>query len=93
MAVDIWSVGCILGELLTGKVLFPGKDGRTQKTFIYSIFFLYFVGAHAFFPSTALDQIFRIIQLLGTPSEETISKLAVPDVQLILSPPLPSSLV
>uniref|UniRef100_A0A674DQ78 mitogen-activated protein kinase n=1 Tax=Salmo trutta TaxID=8032 RepID=A0A674DQ78_SALTR len=24
--VDIWSVGCIMGELLKGKVLFPGND-------------------------------------------------------------------
>lgn len=26
VAVDIWSVGCIMGELLKGKVLFPGTD-------------------------------------------------------------------
>ncbi|KAI3386009.1 hypothetical protein SNEBB_009329 [Seison nebaliae] len=25
-AVDIWSVGCILGELFTGEVVFPGND-------------------------------------------------------------------
>ncbi|TTW07849.1 Mitogen-activated protein kinase 11 [Bagarius yarrelli] len=24
--VDIWSVGCIMGELIKGKVLFPGND-------------------------------------------------------------------
>lgn len=24
--VDIWSVGCIMAELLTGKTLFPGND-------------------------------------------------------------------
>ena len=26
MQVDIWSVGCIMAELLTGQVLFPGTD-------------------------------------------------------------------
>ena len=24
--VDIWSVGCIMAELITGKTLFPGSD-------------------------------------------------------------------
>ena len=24
--VDLWSVGCIMAELLTGQVLFPGTD-------------------------------------------------------------------
>ena len=24
--VDMWSVGCIMAELLTGQVLFPGSD-------------------------------------------------------------------
>lgn len=28
--VDMWSVGCIFAELLTGKPLFPGKDETDQ---------------------------------------------------------------
>lgn len=30
--VDIWSVGCIMAELLTGKTLFPGTDHIDQLT-------------------------------------------------------------
>ncbi|KAJ5924296.1 hypothetical protein N7466_008483 [Penicillium verhagenii] len=33
-AVDIWSVGCILAEMLLGKILFAGKDHVHQFTLI-----------------------------------------------------------
>uniref|UniRef100_A0A4W5N305 mitogen-activated protein kinase n=1 Tax=Hucho hucho TaxID=62062 RepID=A0A4W5N305_9TELE len=33
MTVDIWSVGCIMAELLTGRTLFPGTD-RILSLFI-----------------------------------------------------------
>ena len=29
-AIDVWSVGCILAEMLSGKPLFPGKDCTSQ---------------------------------------------------------------
>lgn len=32
--VDIWSAGCILGEMITQKALFPGKDYSEQLTLI-----------------------------------------------------------
>ena len=43
-AIDMWSVGCVLAELLGKAPLFPGQD--------------------------YLDQIKRIISVLGTPSKE-----------------------
>ena len=33
-AVDAWAIGCILAELLTGKVLFPGSSFMEQLTLI-----------------------------------------------------------
>ncbi|XP_031552249.1 mitogen-activated protein kinase 14-like [Actinia tenebrosa] len=35
--VDIWSVGCIMAELLTGKTLFPGNDHIDQLTKIMKL--------------------------------------------------------
>nr|AEU04196.1 p38beta [Epinephelus coioides] len=47
--VDIWSVGCIMGELLKGKVLFSGTD--------------------------YIDQLKRIMEVVGTPSPELLKKI------------------
>ncbi|XP_061770036.1 mitogen-activated protein kinase 11 isoform X3 [Nerophis ophidion] len=47
--VDIWSVGCIMGELLKGKVLFPGTD--------------------------YIDQLKRIMEMVGTPTPDLLKKI------------------
>ncbi|XP_013414946.1 stress-activated protein kinase JNK [Lingula anatina] len=47
--VDIWSVGCIMGEMIRGGVLFPGSDH--------------------------IDQWNKIIEQLGTPSQEFMKRL------------------
>ncbi|KAL1566488.1 serine/threonine protein kinase, CMGC, dual-specificity [Salvia divinorum] len=38
-AVDMWSVGCIMAELVLGTVLFPGKSEIQQLGYIH-----FFVG-------------------------------------------------
>lgn len=43
-AVDVWSVGCILGELVNRKAIFPG--------------------------GSTLNQIEKVIELLGKPSQD-----------------------
>ena len=37
-AMDMWSVGCILGEILLRKPLMPGKDPENQLELIFSLF-------------------------------------------------------
>lgn len=36
-AVDMWSVGCIFGELLTQKPLFPGKSEIDQINKVFKV--------------------------------------------------------
>ncbi|XP_012687697.1 mitogen-activated protein kinase 8 isoform X2 [Clupea harengus] len=47
--VDIWSVGCILAEMIRHKILFPGRD--------------------------YIDQWNKVIEQLGTPTQEFMKKL------------------
>lgn len=48
-SVDVWSVGCILAELVSGRALFPGDDH--------------------------IDQLTRIMNIVGTPSEDFLLKV------------------
>lgn len=48
-SIDIWSMGCVLGELLLGKPLFAGD--------------------------TSVDQLVKIIQILGTPSRSQMKSM------------------
>ncbi|KAK8870111.1 hypothetical protein IAR55_000681 [Kwoniella newhampshirensis] len=36
-SIDVWSVGCILAEMLNGKPLFPGKDYHHQLSLILDV--------------------------------------------------------
>ncbi|XP_060516226.1 mitogen-activated protein kinase p38b-like [Cylas formicarius] len=63
--VDIWSVGCIMAELLTGKTLFPGTDH--------------------------IHQLNLIMEILGTPSEDFMSRINSESARNYINslPPMP----
>lgn len=57
--VDIWAVGCILGELLNGKPIFPG--------------------------SSTMNQLDRILEVTGRPSQEDVASLQSPFAETMYS--------
>jgi serine/threonine protein kinase len=36
-AIDVWSVGCVIAELLVGQPLFPGESGVDQLVEIIKV--------------------------------------------------------
>lgn len=60
-AIDIWSVGCVLAEMLSGKPLFPGRDCKFPPTACLSM--ISDVGFHK-----DHHQLSLILEVLGTPS-------------------------
>lgn len=48
-AIDLWSAGCVMMELLTGKPAFPGKN--------------------------SIDQLARIVKVLGSPTSEDLAAM------------------
>jgi len=58
-AVDMWSVGCILGELIVGKAIFQG--------------------------TSTLNQIEKVLELIGKPKNEDIEAVESPHAATILS--------
>ena len=73
MKVDIWSVGCIMAELLTGQVLFPGNDRihQTWNTHTHSDT----CSVSSFTYCSDIDQLTKILQIVGTPDQEFLGKI------------------
>uniref|UniRef100_A0A8C9YY63 mitogen-activated protein kinase n=1 Tax=Sander lucioperca TaxID=283035 RepID=A0A8C9YY63_SANLU len=65
--VDMWSVGCIMGELLKGKVLFPGTDcilyhhGKSPLQFaaFFPLLAQKYIQSLPFMPQQDLEKIFK----------------------------------
>jgi len=62
--VDLWSVGCILGELVTGRPIFPG--------------------------TSTMNQLDKIIELTGRPSDDDIAAIRSPFAATMLESLPPS---
>ncbi len=56
-AIDLWSVGCVMAELLLGQPLFPGESGVDQLVEIIKVLKL----------ARRLGQAWRHVELLSTP--------------------------
>ncbi|KAK1327650.1 hypothetical protein QTO34_012939 [Cnephaeus nilssonii] len=100
-AVDIWSVGCIMAELLQGKALFPGSDcilGPGGQV-LGSVPEIWGLGpekgsclARGHFLSRAdIDQLKRIMEVVGTPSPEVLAKISSEHARTYIQslPPMP----
>lgn len=48
-AIDVWSTGCVIAELLLGEPIFPGES--------------------------SVDQLVKIVKILGTPSNDQIQSM------------------
>ncbi|CAB1337073.1 unnamed protein product, partial [Coregonus sp. 'balchen'] len=71
--VDLWSVGCIMAEMIAHKILFPGKDLD-----IWSVGCIMgeMVKGNVIFQGTDhIDQWNKVIEVLGTPSMEFMNRL------------------
>ncbi|UYV67171.1 MAPK14 [Cordylochernes scorpioides] len=70
--VDIWSVGCIMAELITGKTLFPGGDHIDQLLRTMAL-----VGTpdDHLLSKILSQELMSIMKICGTPDSEFMSKI------------------
>eukprot|EP00731_Ephydatia_muelleri_P002899 Em0001g2899a len=76
--VDMWSVGCIMAELLTGQALFPGGDRilLDQLWRERGVVNTGGVGVRGVVNTGGdIDQLTRILQIVGTPDREFLKKI------------------
>lgn len=69
-AIDIWSVGCILAEMLSAKPLFPGRDCK--------YFFPSSPGLCLYHRTQDHHQLSLILDILGTPSIDDFYAISSP---------------
>lgn len=70
-SIDMWSVGCILAEMLSNRPLFPGILSETL--------FATLIGKHY------LDQLNLILAVVGTPTQEDLKCIINEKVDKLIS--------
>lgn len=74
--VDIWSVGCIMGEMIRGGVLFPGTDHIDQWNKIIGLLLCLLYAYNVLIIIIILLFLsITIVEQLGTPSQEFMRRL------------------
>ncbi|KAK0146280.1 Mitogen-activated protein kinase 13 [Merluccius polli] len=74
--LDIWSVGCIMAEMINGKTLFKGKD-CILFMWMSVILFLSKTGSWGKY----MDQLTQIMKVTGVPGQDFIHKLDSPEAK------------
>ncbi|KAM9198214.1 mitogen-activated protein kinase 15 [Dugong dugon] len=74
--VDMWSLGCILGEMLRGRPLFPGSSTLHQLQLILESVPL---PPEEDFPALGSGYCASVLQSLGTRPQQTLDTLLPPD--------------
>ncbi|XP_039126243.1 cyclin-dependent kinase 3-like [Dioscorea cayenensis subsp. rotundata] len=76
-AIDVWSVGCIMAEMVTGKTLFPGKSKIDQLDMIFMV-----MGTIGLKSWPGLDKLDMARYFLGGPERYNTLRLRVPPTKL-----------
>uniref|UniRef100_A0A1I8ERZ5 Cyclin-dependent kinase 7 n=1 Tax=Wuchereria bancrofti TaxID=6293 RepID=A0A1I8ERZ5_WUCBA len=85
VGIDMWSVGCIIAELLLRVPIFPGESDIDQLVKIYSVLGTPTVEDWSvpIFPGESdIDQLVKIYSVLGTPTVEDWSVSSMKKVEI-----------
>ncbi|GLH15317.1 Eukaryotic translation initiation factor 2-alpha kinase [Gryllus bimaculatus] len=75
--VDIWSVGCIMAELLTGRTLFPGTDQDSSSgQHVLPCSYMHSYQELPLALCVDIHQLNLIMEILGTPNDDFMQKIS-----------------